>query len=200
MNKIGIFSGTFDPIHAGHLKFAEQAIKECVLDRVYFLVEPRPRRKQGVRAFEHRQAMLQLAIKDESKFGSIILKQSRFSPEKTLPLLESRFAGAQLFLLIGDDVLGHLIDWPSVDKLFNCVEFIIGIRNDIEKTEKQIINIRKIKGDSFKYSVFKAEQSKLNSSSIRAVLKHGERPTDIPIEVLNYITQHNLYAESEKIS
>ena len=170
------------------------------LDKIYFLVEPRPRRKQGVRAFEHRQAMLRLATKDTPKFGSIVLKQSRFTPEDTLPRLQSRFGGAQLFLLIGDDVLGHLIEWPSIDKLFSSVEFLIGIRNNAKKTQLQIQNIRRIKGNSFNYHIFDSEQPKVSSSSIRAALKRQETPSEIPVEVLNYIIRHKLYAVSENIS
>jgi cytidyltransferase-like protein len=61
-SRIGIYSGTFDPVHAGHMAFALQAMQEAKLDRLYFLPERRPRYKQGVEHFAHRVAMLERAI------------------------------------------------------------------------------------------------------------------------------------------
>ncbi|MCA9332160.1 adenylyltransferase/cytidyltransferase family protein, partial [Candidatus Saccharibacteria bacterium] len=52
MKKVGIYAGSFDPIHKGHIALAEQAIQQCGQDKVFFMVEPRPRRKQGVKALE----------------------------------------------------------------------------------------------------------------------------------------------------
>src|SRR5688572_27140829 len=105
--KIGIYSGTFDPIHLGHVAFAKEALKQCGLEKVYFLVEPRPRRKQGVKALEHRQAMVELAIAKEPALGSIILDHARFSVRQTLPVLQARFEGSEIVFLMGDDMLAH---------------------------------------------------------------------------------------------
>src|SRR5258708_1287895 len=92
VKKIPIFAGTFDPVHEGHLAFAQAALEEG-LEKVMFLVEPRPRRKQGVRALEHRTAMVQLAIADEPQLSTIVLEQARFSVNETLPVLRARFSG-----------------------------------------------------------------------------------------------------------
>ena len=194
MNKIGIFSGTFDPVHNGHLQFADEAMEKFGLGKVYFLIEPRPRNKQGVKAFEHRLAMVQIAIGNNPKFGTIILKQSRFSPEKTVPILLTRFDKSQIYLLIGDDVLNNLIHWPSVNKLFKSVEFLIGVRGDDTKTKNQVQAIKNAKGDMFRYQLFKAKHSKISSSLVRAEIKNKKHSNHIPKEVFNYITSHKLYA------
>src|SRR3989344_87150 len=128
MKKVGIFSGSFDPVHDGHISFANEAIKKCGLDKVFFLIEPRPRRKQGVKAFEHRVAMIQLALKNQPKLGTLILEQARFSVSETLPRLRERFKDAQLYMLVGEDVLMHMVNWPNVDELINSVHFVIGTR------------------------------------------------------------------------
>ncbi|MBI3337871.1 adenylyltransferase/cytidyltransferase family protein [Candidatus Saccharibacteria bacterium] len=120
-SRIGIYSGTFDPVHDGHIAFANAALKQCNLDKIFFLVEPRPRRKQGVKAFEHRTEMVRLAIKNEHSLGSIVLNQQRFTPADTLPLLTERFKGADLYMLIGDDMLDHLAGWPHVECLLQSV-------------------------------------------------------------------------------
>src|SRR5688572_18703158 len=139
IKKIGIFSGTFDPIHEGHLAFAQAALEQG-LEKVWFLVEPRPRRKQGVRALEHRQAMVGLAIESEPKFGQIMLEQARFTAHETLPVLQARFKGRQLVLLFGDDVLSHIADWPDVQKLVQAIELMIAVRKD--EAEKVVDNLK----------------------------------------------------------
>ena len=68
VKRIGIFAGTFDPVHKGHISFALQAIEAAGLDEVVFLPEPRPRHKQSVTDQSHRIAMINLAIKAYPKF------------------------------------------------------------------------------------------------------------------------------------
>ncbi|HSX45337.1 MAG TPA: nicotinate (nicotinamide) nucleotide adenylyltransferase [Candidatus Saccharimonadales bacterium] len=194
MRKIGIFSGSFDPVHNGHLAFAHQAINRCQLDRVYFLPEPRPRRKQGVKAFEHRVAMLELAIKNQSKLGLIILKQARFNVTETLPKLTARFKNDSLYMLVGEDVLMSMINWPHVKELASAVHFIIGVRTTSKvDLAKHISVIEKTRGLNFSYTIFAADDSTANSSVVRSKLRHGQTPDTIDKKVQNYITRHKLY-------
>src|SRR5688572_32810164 len=134
MTKIGIYSGTFDPIHEGHIAFAKAAIEQCGLERVYFLVEPRPRRKQGVKALEHRQNMVRLAIAKEPRLGSIILDHARYSVSQTLPVLQARFEGAEISFLMGADMLSYFTDadWPNLNEFVEAVHLIIGLRGTSE--------------------------------------------------------------------
>jgi nicotinate-nucleotide adenylyltransferase len=126
MNKrVGIYAGTFDPIHEGHLAFAKQALQTSTLDKIFFLVEPRPRRKQGVRALEHREAMVRLAVADNPCLGIIQLEHSNFTVEETLPKLQALFEGAELHFLMGEDVFAHLNAWPNVNELLASSSFII---------------------------------------------------------------------------
>jgi nicotinate-nucleotide adenylyltransferase len=127
LKKFGVFAGTFDPLHNGHLAFARQALRSG-LDKVYFLPEPRPRRKQGVRALEHRQGMIEVAIQDDTRLGLIKLEQARFTPYETLPVLQQRFPNAEIVLLFGDDVLRHIADWPRIAELADSVRLLIATR------------------------------------------------------------------------
>lgn len=188
MKKVGIYSGTFDPIHEGHLAFARQALETCGLDKIFFLVEPRPRRKQGVRALEHREAMVRLATAKDSRFGMIVLGQASFSVEQTLPKLQVMFKGAKLHMLMGEDVLMHLNSWPNARELQNAVSFIIGTRAG-DKVE----NTRGIKFDT---SFLVTEHQDISSSKIRLALKRGEAPKGLPAELLPYIKENGLYVSS----
>lgn len=194
MRRIGIFAGTFDPVHEGHIAFAKAAL-DTGLEKVMFLPEPRPRRKQGVRAFEHRIAMVQLAVKDEPKFSTVILEQARFTPHETLPLLSARFKGYKLVLLFGDDVVGHLAHWPHVDALVKASELLIASRQtsttDLKATLKNLERTRNLK---FTYNIIHPGLQDTASSKIRLDLKHGKDPSGLPIKVATYIKRHGLYS------
>src|SRR5271170_320213 len=99
--RIGIYSGTFDPVHSGHVAFALQAMKDARLDLIYFLPERRPRHKQGVAHFAHRIAMLKHAARPYRNFKVMELTDISFLPERTIPKLCREFSGHQLVFLFG---------------------------------------------------------------------------------------------------
>lgn len=198
MKKIGIFSGTFDPVHLGHIAFAKEACQQAGLERVYFLVEPRPRRKQGVKALEHRVEMVNLAIANETKLGLIILKQARFNVAETLPVLQARFAGRGIYMLLGEDVLSHFAHWPQIEQLTQAVKFIIGIRKHDEAEVKQRIQtVEKVRAVSVRYNTFKFTHNDYSSTAIRHSIKQGKDPVGLDASVYNYIQTVSLYTPQE---
>lgn len=198
MKKVGIYSGTFDPIHEGHLALARGALAQCGLDKVFFLVEPRPRRKQGVKALEHRDEMVRLAIKGEPRFGSILLGQQRFSAVDTLPVLLERFRGAELYMLMGDDMLAHFADWPHVEDLVEHIQFTIGLREHTEtEVKRRLAIIQKTRGLAMRYNLFQAAKPEFSSSAIRQQIKQGEIPSGLTPAVRRYIQDQGLYASSK---
>lgn len=195
MQKIGIYSGTFDPIHEGHLSFAREAVKSQGLEKVFFMVEPSPRRKQGVKAFEHRARMVQLATADNPKFGSIILDQERFTTADTLPVLLERFRGAELCMLMGDDMVARLAAWPRVEELLKNVSFIIGSRRlEPSELERHIGNITRANGAKMRSATIQAPRPDIASSNVKQALKQGKQSADLPPPVGDYIKSTGLYA------
>lgn len=197
MTRVGIFSGTFDPVHNGHLEFARGAAARAGLDKIFFLPEPRPRRKQGVKAIQHRLNMVQLAILDEPKFGVIILEQPRFTPHETLPVLQARFQGANLHFLMGDDTLKHLGDWPHVEQLVHAAHFIIGVRHDQHQAIKLIQAIEKTRDIKFRYQIFQSPLAGVSSSKVKASLRQKGTNDEVVPEVLAYIKEHGLYSAAD---
>ena len=195
MKKVGIFSGTFDPVHNGHITFAREALQKLKLDKLFFMVEPSPRRKQGVRALEHRIKMVQLALQHEPQFATIALDHSRFDAATTLPLLQARFKGAQLYMLMGDDMLlTHFISWPHVESLIQAVHFIIGARIATAQTVvRHVHQIEKTKGVRFNYTIITTTETDVSSVSVRRCLRKGRACEDINPAVADYIAKHNLY-------
>lgn len=197
MKKVGIYSGTFDPVHEGHVGFATAALEQCSLDKVFFLVEPRPRRKQGVKALEHRNAMVELAIKSHKKLGNIRLEQQRFTTVDTLPVLQERFKGAELFMLMGDDMLAHFADWPHVEQLAESITFIIGVRKYTKAEVERLVSIiQKTRGFVLRHQLFQAPEADCASSKIRLRIKRGQTPDGLHPDVLRYIAKNGLYASS----
>lgn len=192
--KIGIFAGTFDPIHDGHIAFANLAL-ESGLEKVMFLPEPRPRRKQAVRALEHRIAMVQLAVAEEPRFGTIVLEQARFTPHETLPLLQARFAGYKLVLLFGDDVIAHIAGWPHVESLLSASSLIIASRHqNAAALEATLKTLQKTRGFKFEYQIVQPEKEEITSSKIRLGIKRNQPVAGLSPAVLRYIYNNQLYS------
>ncbi len=196
--RVGIYSGTFDPVHEGHIAFAKQALRLGKLDKLFFLIEPRPRRKQGVRALEHREAMVRLALHAHKELGIIQLEQANFSVEETLPKLRALFKGAQLYFLMGEDVFSHLSSWPDINDLLSSSSFIIGIRKQDETAMQRVLkDLQKTRGTNFDVSFIETDQQNVASSKIRLALKRGKQPMGLLPETVEYIRENGLYLTSE---
>ena len=136
MRRIGIYAGTFDPVHTGHVAFALQAMEKAKLDKLYFLPERRPRHKKGVEHFGHRVAMLQRAVKPHPKFAVLELDDVSFSIERTLPRLKREFLSDQLVFLFGSDAIQHLGNWPLAERLLASSELVIGLRSQDDRLQR----------------------------------------------------------------
>lgn len=137
MMRVGIYAGTFDPVHAGHIAFALQAMKIGKLDALYFLPERRPRSKQSVEHFGHRVAMLRRAVKPHRLFGVLELPDVNFSVQRTVPRLKKRFPKSELVFLFGSDVAPGIDSWPHSRQLLQGTDIIIGLRADTDKSTVQ---------------------------------------------------------------
>lgn len=187
-------------MHAGHIAFARKAL-EGGLDKVFLLVEPRPRRKQGVHALEHRIAMAERATRSHKGLGVIQLEQAMFSPHETLPLLQARFKGSELVLLFGDDVIHHMIDhltqWPHIEDLAETTSLLIATRQHDHTELKARLHDLTRYGIHFRYEFIELAGQYASSSEIRLALRHGRNVTDLSQSVRKYIVEQGLYASSE---
>ncbi len=138
--RVGIYAGTFDPVHTGHIAFALQAMKAARLDEVVFLPERVPRSKHPSEHFAHRVAMLKQAIKPHPNMNVMELVDKNFTVKRTWPELRKIFPRAELVLLVGSDVVEHMLGWPNIDILLRESELIVGTRaaNEPAATQKYI--------------------------------------------------------------
>ncbi len=142
---IGLFGGTFDPIHRGHLALASAALERCKLHRIYFVPASIPphKQKQPLTPFVHRFAMLALATGQEKAFIPSLLeapqesapasrKERNGKPNYTIDTvrrMKQSFKNSdRLFLLIGIDAFAEIAQWHQPEALFRECEFIVASR------------------------------------------------------------------------
>ena len=131
--RLGIFGGTFDPIHLGHLILAEQCRDACGLDRVLFVPAGRPphKQKRRVTSGKLRKEMVELAISGNPNFSVSAIELDRDEPSysaNTLGELAKQNPDAELFLLIGSDSLHHLPHWYQPKRIISLATPVIGTR------------------------------------------------------------------------
>ena len=192
MSRIGIYAGTFDPVHAGHVTFALQAVQAASLDRVYFLPERRPRSKQGVEHFGHRTAMLTRALKPHKRFAVMELVDVSFSVERTLPFLKREFPGDELVFLFGSDVAKGLAGWPKAEKLLKGGEFIIGLRSRDKADEIKSI-VENWPAEPKAVTIFPSYAPEVSSGRIREALRLRKPARGVLKSVERYSDHHWLY-------
>lgn len=120
--RLGVFGGTFDPPHIGHLILAETVRVNLQLDRVLFLPVGDPPHKNGqvISPAQHRIAMVQLAIADHPAFVVDTTDVDRPPPHYTatlLPLLQQTHPQDELWLVLGSDSLRDLPEWYDADQV-----------------------------------------------------------------------------------
>lgn len=163
IKRIGIYPGTFNPVHVGHLEFARQAAIDTKLDKVYFLPEKQPRGKHNIPPQRQRASAIDAIIHGSPNLTSLIVDVDQFSVDSTLDLLEQQFSDCQLVLLIGTDVALTLASWNKIDKLVDTVEFAIGLRDSENKTDV----VRILEDLEAKYRLIKTMHSTIRSSQFR---------------------------------
>ncbi len=190
--RIGIYAGTFDPVHAGHIAFALQAVEAAELDQLYFLPERRPRSKTGVEHFGHRVAMLKRATKPYPKFGVLELPDVDFSVPRTLPRLYTQFVGSQLVFLMGSDVLRHILDWPHIEQLLIDCELVVGVRGGDKVGQlKQQVENWPVTPQAV--TIFESLTPDVTSREVREGLRRRQTAKGLLSSVQRYSNQHWLY-------
>lgn len=192
MPRIGIYAGTFDPVHAGHVTFALQSLKAAKLDKIYFLPERRPRSKQHVEHFGHRVAMLKRALQPHSALSVIELVDVSFSVEKTLPKLNRRFPSTQLVFLFGSDVVSGLQAWPKAERLLAGHELVIGLRHQENRQEMhKIVENWPVQPPAV--TIFPSYAPEVSSGRIREALRLRKKAPGVLKSVERYSDRNWLY-------
>ena len=128
--RIGLFGGSFDPVHHGHLLLAQDALEQLRLDRLFFIpaaINPHKLDAAPQASPRLRLEMLREATRVQPLFSVDTLELEREGPSFTIDTVDafrSRFAGAQIFLLLGEDNLPKLHSWHQFERLRQLVSFV----------------------------------------------------------------------------
>jgi nicotinate-nucleotide adenylyltransferase len=211
---VGIVGGTFNPVHFGHLRAAEEVAESLQLRQVIFMPAAKPPHKSavGLVAFDHRWRMLELAISGNPLFVLSDLEHQRpgksYSVE-TLSQMSSQYGGnEELYFVLGIDAFLELPTWKSYRELFNLCHFVVVARPGFVPESLDVMLKTQIdEGYSFdpevqgyvhpsKYVVYYREITLLDisSSNIRNLLASRRSVRYLlPGEVEHYIHQKGLY-------
>jgi len=195
---IGIFGGTFDPPHLGHLILAAEGLNQLHLNRVLWVLTPQPPHKpdRPITPLPHRLEMLKRAIGSGPGFELSTLEIDRPGPHytlETLDLLQTRSPAARLVLLIGGDSLRDLPAWNRPDELITAVNAFGVMRRPGDEIDLQALE-KKLPGLGAKVRFVDAPQLEISSSSIRQrIASGGHYRYYLPSAVYDYIQQNGLY-------
>jgi nicotinate-nucleotide adenylyltransferase len=139
--RLGLFGGTFDPVHLGHLILAEQCREACRLDRVWFVVAGAPPHKPGDRtAVAHRLEMVRIAIAGQASFAVSEIETSRPGPHysfETLDAVHRDRPEDDLFFLIGADSLADLPFWREPGRIAQLATIVVVNRPGIDEVDPE---------------------------------------------------------------
>src|SRR5262245_37914490 len=134
MRRVGLFGGTFDPPHLGHLVVAQWALDRLKLDRVVFMPSGTPPHKRGrpVTPAADRVAMTRLAVRGNRAFEVSTLEARRRGSSytvDTLRALRARSGGTRVFLLIGEDSLEQFHTWREPESILELATLAVAPRD-----------------------------------------------------------------------
>lgn len=193
--RIGVFGGTFDPIHAGHLRVAE-AVKDAIpLDAIYFVPAARPRLRLAmpVASIDHRIAMVRLALQDLAWACVSLVDAVRPGPAYSVDTLQDlrRELGdaARLYLIIGADSLASLPDWKDPAVLISMASLVcVGRPGGTRPADLP-------QGHPGRNAAYvEGPMSNVSATEIRERLKSGKTVEGmVDASVARYIEQNGLY-------
>lgn len=198
MKKYGIFGGSFNPIHYGHLMICEYIKEEMGLDKVIFIPTGNPPHKEiGVSA-EDRYEMVRLAISPNPDFEISDIETTRVKLSYTVDTireLKEIYKEEKLYFLIGLDSLFQLKTWKKIGDLSQEIEFVVALRPgyiDKEEINGEIDFLRENFGT--RINLIKTPLYEISSTDLRDRIHEGKSLRYlIPKKVLDYIEESGFY-------
>ncbi len=190
MLRIGIFGGTFDPIHNGHLIIAQLAAEEVGLEKVIFIPNKiPPHREEPFASPDSRYEMVKLSISDNPLFeisDSELKKGERSYSVETIRELKTIYPDKSIFLIIGEDTYHELSTWKDIGKLSEMVTFLVAPRPGFDKKGEVLLFL--------KAKFLHTPYLEISGSQIRERVRERKSIRYlVPEKVEEYIVSHRLY-------
>lgn len=190
--KIGLFFGSFNPIHVGHLILANHIVEHVDIDQIWFVVSPQNplKEKKTLLADHHRLAMVEIAVANNDKFRASNVEFGLPQPNYTvvtLAKLKEKHPNYTFSLIMGEDNLRNIHKWYNYEQILNNYTIIVYPREESEGefSEKEYPRIQLLKD---------VPLMKLSSTYIRDAIKTKKSVKYVLTEeVWNYIDTMNFY-------
>ncbi|HEU0228647.1 MAG TPA: nicotinate (nicotinamide) nucleotide adenylyltransferase [Arachidicoccus soli] len=184
--KIGLYFGSFNPIHIGHMIIAEHVVNNSDLKQVWFVLSPHnPLKSSNTLLNEYdRLHLLNIAIDDNERFRAMDVEFKLPKPSytiTTLVYLEEKYPQHEFVVVIGSDSFTNLSKWKNYETLIKNYSFIVYQRPGFEINTETTKNIN--------YELLDAPLLDISATFIRAQLKERKD--------IKYLLPHGVYSEIE---
>jgi nicotinate-nucleotide adenylyltransferase len=212
--RIGILGGTYNPIHFGHLRAAEEIRKAFDLEKIIFIPSARPPHKEKEVIYpSHRFAMVNLAIEKNPYFFSSdveLKRQDKSYSIETINHFRQKYGKAEFFLILGTDAFLEIETWKNYKNLFSLCNFIVISRPGYGKRSGKDLLPAEISRDfsydrkkkryiyrgGFSTYFQKITLLDISSKKIRKYIREGKSIKYLlPEKVREYIAEHRLYGQ-----
>jgi nicotinate-nucleotide adenylyltransferase len=215
--RVGLFGGTFDPVHNGHLEIAEKVWHWFSLDRLYFIPaaqSPHKQQRPEATAWD-RFAMLVLATQRYAAFSVSAVELERGGVSYTIDTIHEfrrrLGAGAEFYFILGADAFREITRWKAYDRVLQLVHLVVVPRPGYSLSAEQLPNDIRARVRTFAPNHDRSEESgpwiyfcsgihvEISATAIREARRRGEVIAPwVPPEVAAYIEKYHLYGEAPR--
>jgi nicotinate-nucleotide adenylyltransferase len=192
MKKTGLFFGSFNPIHIGHLVIAEYMVEYTDMQQVWFVVSPQNPLKpaKGLLSENHRISMVRLAIEYDNRFKASSIEFEMPRPSytiTTLTYLTEKYPQNKFCLIMGADNLATLNKWKNYEQILKGYEIYVYPRKEITAIPKEL-------QDHASVNITEAPVMELSSTFIRNAIKEKKNIRHmLPHQVADYVKEMHFY-------
>jgi nicotinate-nucleotide adenylyltransferase len=186
--RIGLFGGTFDPIHLGHLIVAQEALEVAQLDKIVFIpaFSPPHKSQDPLSPAADRLAMVQTVLMDDKRFVVSSYEVDKGGTSYTVETLQHfshEFPSADLFFIMGADSFQQIMSWKNPQQIAKMATLLVIARPGFLVTQGEI-----------PYKSVVIPELPISSSIIRDKIRAGKSIKYlVPESAFHYIKKHNLY-------
>ncbi len=196
MSRVGVFGGTFDPVHDGHVKPVARAVERFGLSRVIWVpARVSPHKGAPPTDARHRVAMVALATAGRPDWEISFIELDREPPSYTVDTLReltARFLRDELWLLMGTDALAGFGRWRNPEEIVRLARVAAFHR---EPFVGERLRIPKVAGLENRLEVFDGGSFRISATDLRDELERGGSVAGrVPEPVAEYVTKHRLYS------
>ena len=199
MGTIGIYGGTFNPPHVGHIRAAQMAVDALGLDRLLVIpdrIAPHKQLPEGSASPEQRLRMLELALKGEKKIQVCDLELHREGPSytyETVEQLHARYPEDQLILLMGTDMFLSFHQWRYPERILQYAQLGVFYRGDKGEVADIALRRQEMEQQGHTVHLLQNEVVEISSTQLRRMLIFECADPFLPKGVASYIREQGLY-------